>query len=213
MGRRKKLEKFADLNTFASVLQYPLAMAGQWTAWFGNTQPIVLELGCGKGDYSLALASQHPEKNYIGIDIQGERLWYGARAADQAQLNNMAWLRLPIEQLNEQFLAGEVAELWLTFPDPFPRDRQAKKRLTSPRFLQMYKTILQPDGVMHLKTDSAELFDYSVAMVTADNGYILAAVSDVYRDQPVPSELAITTTFERRHLAAGKTIHYLAWQW
>lgn len=185
-------------------------MKGRWHSdHFKNQNPITLELGCGKGEYTLALATKCPEQNFIGIDLKGARLWKGARAALDNGLPNAAFLRIPIERLEEFFATGEVSQIWIPFPDPFPRKGKAKKRLTSPRFLKIYRQILKPDGAIHLKTDDPGLFAFTLETLDREGCHILDRIEDLH-GSPVSNETtAIKTGYEQKHLLAGKTIKYV----
>ncbi|HYH13763.1 MAG TPA: tRNA (guanosine(46)-N7)-methyltransferase TrmB, partial [Flavisolibacter sp.] len=145
MGQ-KKLVRFAELKTFTNVLQYPENMAGNWNAHFQNTSPITLELACGKGEYAVGLSLLYPQRNFIGVDLKGNRIWVGAKKARQQSLTNVAFLRTQIDRITEYFLPGEVEEIWITFPDPQLRLSKTKKRLTHPKFLRMYQQFLKPGG-------------------------------------------------------------------
>ncbi|MBI4406870.1 MAG: tRNA (guanosine(46)-N7)-methyltransferase TrmB [Candidatus Kerfeldbacteria bacterium] len=196
---RKKLSKFAELVTLPHLLEKPVGQAGRWP------QPLVLELGCGYGEYTLALAQRQPQCHYVGMDIQGERLWRGAKAMQALKLENVWWLRGYIDHLLDYFAPGEVAEIWLTFPDPFAREGHAKKRLTAPRFLDYYKTILVPGGRVHLKTDSANLVAYSIETIQTSGGMI---------DEHIPvAPIDIMTRFEQKHRQRGDQIQQLSWHW
>jgi len=210
---RTKLRKFAELKTFPELLEKPLGMAGTWQKHFGTTAPITLELGCGEGDYTIALAQQHPDQNFIGMDIQGERLWSAVHATRTAHLNNVLWLRAYINHLPEYFSAGEISTIWITFPDPFPREGKADKRLTAPKFLEFYKTIITPGGQLTLKTDDDNLLNYSLTTITASGGIITEQLKDIYGTKNNLGDLAITTAFERKWLKLGKQIHVLRWHW
>jgi len=212
MAKLGKLQKFAELATLPSVLEKPQPQAGHWSKTFENNRPIILELGCGYGEYTMALAQRYPTQNYIGVDIQGERLWRAAKTATTLCLTNVRWLRIEIEHLLDHFAPHEVSEIWLTFPDPFPRLGKAKKRLTSPRFLTMYQIILQSHGRLHLKTDAADLITYSREVVSASGATIDRDIGNL------PSsdnrfDLDITTRFEQKHRTQGQPIHYLSWHW
>ena len=222
---KNKLKRFADLKTFSNVLEPEEARLGfetqfNWQKVFGNDNPITLELACGKGDYTLALAKLFPKRNFIGIDIKGARLWKGAKNALSEKLPNVAFLRIQIENLEKYFIPlplferhaerrCRITEIWLTFPDPFPRKKQIKKRLTSPRFLAMYKKILQPGSMLHLKTDDLNLLNYSVETALAEGWKIKEVINNIYALPKPGSLLAIKTFYERQHLNAGKQIHYL----
>lgn len=208
--RVKKLQRFAELATFPNAFQNPIGMKGKWGAsYFRNPNPITLELACGKGEYTIALAQRFPERNFIGIDIKGARLWRGAKTALELNLTNAAFLRMPIERTAEFFAEDEVAEIWIPFPDPYPRQSKTKKRLTSPRFLNLYRSILREGGMIHLKTDDGNLFDYTLQMLKAEQCPVLAKIEDLYRAPVENGLLTIKTTYELRHLAVGRTIKYL----
>src|ERR1051326_739480 len=160
MGQ-KKLERFAELKTFSNVLQFPEGIAGKWNEFFKNKNPITLELACGKGEYAVGLGQLYPEKNFLGIDLKGNRIWVGAKKALQQQLANVGFLRIQIDQITDYFTNNEVDSLWITFPDPQLRVSKAKKRLTHPKFLRLYKHILVPGGFIHLKTDSPVLYQFT----------------------------------------------------
>lgn len=208
MGRNK-LQKFAELDKLPNVVQLTQPDAKNNLANFlKNKKQLVLELACGKGDYSLALAQKFPAQNFIGIDIQGERLWSGANQALAQKLDNVFFLRCQIENLR-RYLPDKCADqIWLTFPDPFPKKSQSKKRLTNPRFLKIYKKILKPKGIIHLKTDDKHLFNYSIESIDSLKGHVLEKISDIY-NQPYNEILNIQTHFEKKHLSVGKTINYL----
>jgi tRNA (guanine-N7-)-methyltransferase len=207
---KKKMERFADLNKLKNVAQiYQLDLQEKLNKFLMGETPIVLELACGKGDYSLALAQKYPNKKIIGIDIQGERLWSGATKAQEKKLDNVFWLRVQIENLLDYFAKNSISEIWITFPDPFPRDKQIKKRLTSPRFLEIYQKILIADSLLHLKTDDTILFDYSVDTIKNQGGKIIEQIKNIYAQKEISDLLKIKTDFEKKHLKAGKSIHYL----
>ncbi|MGX5819934.1 tRNA (guanosine(46)-N7)-methyltransferase TrmB [Chitinophaga lutea] len=208
MGQ-KKLQRFAEIETFPNVLIYPQEMPGKWAAHFGNERPLTLELACGKGDYTLGLARRYPDHNFMGVDLKGNRIWRGAKTALAEKLSNVAFLRTQIEKLTDYFAPGEVSEIWITFPDPFLRNSRARKRLTHPRFLALYQQVLPKNGVVHLKTDSAELYEFTQAVIAAAGCTLLEDIPDVYALQPVPELLQIQTFYERMHLADGRTIRYL----
>ncbi len=215
MGKNK-LKKFADMETFSCVFQYPFAavkekpfpMRGRWNAeYFGNDNPIVLELGCGKGEYAVGLGRRFPDKNYIGIDIKGARMWTGARIVEQEHITNVAFLRTSIELIEHFFTPGEVAEIWITFPDP--QMKKVNKRLTGTRFLENYRKTLVDGGVIHLKTDSPFLYTYTREMAHLNNLPMLVDTPDLYAGDSDDPILAIRTYYESQWLARGKTIKYL----
>lgn len=210
MARRRKLKKIAEAMTFPNVRQADTTHPGTWPEYFGNSHPIVLELACGTGAYAVGLARMFPENNFIGVDIKGARIWSGAKTALELKLPNAAFLRAPIENLKEYFLPGSVAGIWITFPDPFPRKKHAKNRLTSPKFLDIYKAILAPGGIIHLKTDDKFLFDYATETATSCQGEILEKIEDLYAREITDPTIKIKTKYEQRHVADGRRIYYLS---
>lgn len=208
MGQ-KKLIRFAELNTFSNVLQYPENIKGNWKAYFKNNNPITLELACGKGEYAVGLGQLHPDKNFIGVDQKGNRIWVGAKKALQQELRNVAFLRIQIDQVNEYFDAGEVSEIWITFPDPQLRTGKAKKRLTHPKFLRLYKQILLPGGFIHLKTDSPALYRFTKIVIEKYECTLLEDIDDIYKNAFMSEELKIKTHYESLDIAGSNRIHYL----
>jgi len=207
----KKLQRFAELATFPNVFQNPAGMKENWNRlYFKNDHPITLELACGKGEYTLELARRFPGRNFIGIDIKGARIWRGARTALEQNLTNVAFLRIPIEKITEYFAQNEIEEIWITFPDPFPRKGKAKKRLTSPRFLNLYRQILRPGGLVHLKTDDLNLFDYTREILNVERCSPKMVIENLYNGKSLGELLSIKTTYELKHLQAGKAIKYLS---
>ena len=207
MGQ-KKLVRFAAIKTFANVLQYPEGMRGKWAEHFGNANPITLELACGKGEYSVGLGRQHPERNYIGVDIKGNRIYIGAKKALAEGLNNVAFLRTQIQQLPDYFAPEDrVDEIWIVFPDPFLN--KEKNRLTHPRFLRAYQQVLQADAKIHLKTDSEELYRFTQEVIEAQGCTLHTDIADIYGKGLANGPLAIQTFYESMHLAGGRTIYYL----
>jgi tRNA (guanine-N7-)-methyltransferase len=208
MGQ-KKLIRFAELNTFSNVLQYPEDIKGKWKVFFKNNNPITLELACGKGEYAVGLAQLYPNRNFIGIDQKGNRIWVGAKKALQQQLHNVAFLRIQIDQVNDYFDSNEVSEIWITFPDPQLRTGKAKKRLTHPKFLRLYKQILSPGGFIHLKTHSPALYNFIKQVIERYNCNLLEDIDNVYTNDLVNDELKIKTHYESLDIAGSKRIHYL----
>jgi len=208
MGQ-KKLIRFNEIKSFPNVLEYPDNMKGTWNDFFKNNNPITLELACGKGEYALGLARLYPDRNFIGIDIKGNRIWRGAKTALDEQLNNVAFLRSQIDKLADYFSENEVAEIWITFPDPQLRLSRMKKRLTHPRFLRLYKQILQPNGIVHLKTDSPDLYNFTKTVINLYELELLVDHDDVYEQEDLNEELKIKTHYEALDIAQSNRIHYL----
>ncbi|UTW64433.1 tRNA (guanosine(46)-N7)-methyltransferase TrmB [bacterium SCSIO 12741] len=229
MGKKKKLIRFADMKTFSNVLQpglcevfdsenksiLPHKLAGKWREEvFQNDNPIVIELGCGKGEYSVGMARKFPNKNFIGVDIKGARIWYGAKDALDEGLNNAFFLRTRIDFITSFFAPGELDEIWITFPDPQPQENRRRKRLTNKLFTDRYKTILKPNGLVHLKTDSAFLHEFTLDEIQ-ENGYdLLETTADLYGEKvdevdPDTREiLSIKTHYEQLFSAQGYKITY-----
>ena len=219
-----KLRKFAENETFSCLLQPSAqelladgyfnlrdhAVKGHWAERFGNDRPIVLELGCGKGEYTVALAERDPERNYIGVDIKGARLWKGAKYATEHALPNVAFLRTRVEFISAFFAPGEVSEVWLTFSDP--QYRSENSRLCSPLFLERYRNFLRPGGIVHLKTDSRFLHEYARAVCAANGLQVLACTNDLYasKDSIQPVVREVKTFYENLFLQQGYPITYLS---
>lgn len=225
MSRRSKLEKFAELLTFKNVyqnydpkdpkLQYiggkVVQRRGKWAAdHFGNDHPITLELACGGGEYTLALGQKHSDRNYIGIDIKGNRIWKGARQALAQQLDNVCFLRTRIEQIELFFAPAEIDEIWITFPDPFVRKSKANRRLTNINFLEKYRKFLRDNGKIHLKTDSNELYQFTLEVLSRyPQSKLILKTDDLYQGDTANPDLEIKTFYERMHLEEGRKIKYV----
>ena len=211
MGK-DKLRRFAEIDTFSNVFQLDAGkpFKGCWSRnHFKNDQPLVLELACGKGEYTVNLAQLFPKKNFVGIDYKGNRIWRGAKTALEDGVNNVAFLRIQIEMIFDYFGEGEVDEIWITFPDPQPQVSREKKRLTSPRFLEKYKTILKPGGAINLKTDNDDFYAYTVEKV-AELGLIThIQTTNLYHSPYADEVLSIKTYYEKKYLAHNKNISYL----
>ena len=211
MGK-DKLKRFAEVDTFANVLQLDAGKPykGQWAKeFFKNSNPVVLELACGKGEYTVNLATLFPNKNFIGVDYKGNRIWRGAKTALEEGVNNVAFLRIQIETILEYFAPGEVDEIWITFPDPQPQVSREKKRLTSPRFLDKYKEILKPGGVLNLKTDNDDFHAYTFEKIVEKGFHLHVKTEDLYHSEFVNEVLSIKTFYEKKYLKDNKNINYL----
>ncbi len=242
MGKNK-LARWTELGGYPNVIQPEIGsvfakdhpIKGKWnTEMFRNNNPLVLELGCGKGEYSVGLAARFPEKNFIGIDIKGARMWRGARTANEQKMNNVAFLRTRIEFVTSFFRTDEVDEIWVTFPDPHPGLRNSNKRLTSPWFLNGYRQFLKNNGVVHLKTDNSELYNYTKTVALHNGLEILYATNDLYSadapDESIPAVktetmvdsvtfstfrseiLSIQTHYEKLFMSKGFNINYIAFR-
>jgi len=207
-----KLKKFAELEDMKNVFQKPESkmVKGKWSSIFENNNPIVLELACGKGDYTLALARRFPEVNFIGIDIKGQRIHVGARTALAEELDNVRFMRIFIDHIDLFFANSEVDEIWITFPDPYLKERKANKRLTSPQFIDLYRKVLKPNGFVQLKTDSPELFAFTKEVIDSQQLPVSVIHENVYEDNDVnPLLNEIQTHYEKMHLKDGRTIRYV----
>lgn len=218
MGKNK-LSKFADLATYEHVVQIAyrelqaeeFRFKGKWSeAFFRNNNPIILELGCGKGEYTVKLAQHFPECNFIGIDIKGSRMWKGATQAKDLGLNNVGFLRTNIENLRMFFAEGEVNEIWLTFPDP--QMKKTRKRLTATNFIETYRRITIPNGIIHLKSDSNFMYRYTEAMVAENRFEVIRQTEDLYQSEILDEVLSIQTFYEKQWLDRGLSIKYLAFR-
>ena len=206
---QKKLLRFAQIKEFENVLEYPTDMQGKWRIFFKNENPILLELACGRGEYTVGLAQLHPTQNFIGVDIKGNRMYIGAKKTLDNKLTNAAFLRSQIEIVSYYFDKEEVDEIWITFPDPQLRISKAKKRLTHPRFLRQYQQILKQGGIIHLKTDSPNLFNFTKKVINMYDLQLLAESADVYAESNLADELKIKTHYESLDIAGSRKIHYL----
>lgn len=215
---KNKQRKFDDISSFKNVTEHtpvnkePFPFRGKWNKEiFKNENPIVLELACGKGEYSVGLGRLDDSKNYIGIDIKGSRIWQGASQALEENLDHVHFLRTYIDHLERFFEAGEISEIWIIFPDPFLRDRDSKKRLTSSKFLEIYRRICWPGTLINLKTDSTELYEFTKEVIEEESLEVVDNVLDVYKDRPSDIVLAeIQTFYEQMHLADNRTIHFIS---
>ena len=206
---QKKLLRFAQIKEFDNVFEKPTDMQGKWRAHFKNENPLILELACGRGEYTIGLAQLHSNKNFVGVDIKGNRMYIGAKRAMDNKLDNAAFLRSQIESLSYCFFTDEVDEIWITFPDPQLRISKAKKRLTHPRFLREYQQILKKGGSIHLKTDSPNLYRFTKKVIAMYGLSLLEDSADVYSASVIAPELKIKTHYESLDIAGSKKIHYL----
>lgn len=209
------MRKFAEVATFKNVVQLDAGKEykGQWSSkFFGNDKPLVLELACGKGEYTVNLAQMFPDRNFLGIDYKGNRIWRGAKTALEQNITNVGFLRIQIETILEHFAENEVSEIWITFPDPQPQDSREKKRLTNPVFLEKYRHILNPEGIMHLKTDNDGFFAYTMEQIHLQNLPVLKHTTDLYASDLVDDILSIKTYYERKYLSIDKSINYVQWK-
>lgn len=217
-----KLEKFADFNSFKNCftlyfenIDKGMPLKGKWHSdYFKNQNPIVLELGCGKGEYSVGLAKNNPSKNYIGVDIKGNRIWTGAKEALDNNMPNVAFVRTRIDFIEHCFSPGEVSEIWITFPDPQPQKTRERKRLTNMRFIERYRKFLKPGGLVHLKTDSTSLYEYTMEVIKENNLKILFHTNDLYQNCPPDRKelVEIKTHYEKLFTAKGEDIKYICYQ-
>lgn len=206
---QKKLQRFNDIKSFPNVLEYPTHMQGKWQDFFKNEHPIVLELACGRGEYTVGLSALFPLQNFIGVDVKGNRMYIGAKKTLNDNTRNAAFLRTQIERLAEYFSPGEVEEIWITFPDPQLRTSRAKKRLTHPRFLRLYQQILKSGGAIHLKTDSPALYTFTKKVIDMYGITVVEDCIDVYGQLTTKDELKIKTHYESLDIAQSKKIFYL----
>jgi tRNA (guanine-N7-)-methyltransferase len=219
VGSKNKLKRFKENETFSNVIQPTreevvsgdFYLKGKWNQEiFKNDNPIVLELGCGKGEYSVGLAQKYPNKNFIGIDIKGARFWRGAKTAVEENLHNVAFIRTQIELIEYVFAEKEVDEIWITFPDPQIKYKRTKHRLTNSEFLQRYKKILKKDGIVHLKTDSEFMHGYTLGLLHGQNHEVLYANHNVYKNEGAPEVVtSIQTFYEQQYLEENKAITYI----
>jgi tRNA (guanine-N7-)-methyltransferase len=218
---KNKIRKFTELNSFENVFQPGLdeiftgsfRLKGKWCdEYFGNYNPVILELGCGKGEYTVSLAERYPLENFIGVDIKGARLWKGARYATDHNLRNVAFIRTRIEFITSFFGKNEIDEIWLTFPDPQLKRKRNKKRLTAPSFLNNYRQFLKKEGIIHLKTDSRELFEYTRDLALKNGLRINSITENLYSSEIEGAAKEIKTYYEKQFLEKGMSIFYLSFR-
>lgn len=220
MGKNK-LAHWAEMRSFNNVFQPDTgklqeedhSLKGRWRSnIFLNNNPVVIELGCGKGEYTTGLAAMFPQNNYIGIDIKGARMWRGAKTALENKMPNAAFLRTRIEFIDRFFDENEIDEIWITFPDPHPGKRNSNKRLTCPWFLKKYRNFIKDNGIIHLKTDNIELFEYTLTLIEENNLFLINSSRDLYGDKILNEILSIKTHYESLFLKEGMKIYYLAFR-
>ncbi|WP_136667387.1 tRNA (guanosine(46)-N7)-methyltransferase TrmB [Flavobacterium sp. H122] len=219
MGSKNKLKRFKENETFDNVIQptreevvngeFPYK--GKWRSdFFKNDNPVIVELGCGKGEYTIGLAERNPNVNYVGIDVKGARFWRGAKTAVEGGMNNVGFVRTQIELIEGVFDAHEIDEIWITFPDPQIKYKRTKHRMTNSEFLKMYKRILKPEGIVNLKTDSEFMHGYTLGLLHGEGHEVLYANHNVYKNEGAPSEvLEIQTFYEQQYLEINKAITYI----
>ncbi len=205
----KKLIRFEAIKGFANVLEYPANMQGQWHNFFKNNNPVTLELACGKGEYTVGLARMYTQRNFIGIDLKGNRIYTGAKKCQAEGLGNAAFVRSHIDKVTDYFKKAEVEDIWITFPDPQLRISKAKKRLTHPKFLRLYQQIIQPNGFIHLKTDSPVLYNFTKLVIALYKLEVAEDYNNLYAQIDLSPELQIKTYYESLDIAQSSRIHYL----
>jgi tRNA (guanine-N7-)-methyltransferase len=209
---KDKLRRFAEIDTFSNVMQLDAGkpLKDKWAKdFFKNNNPVVLELACGKGEYTVNLGQLFPQKNFIGIDYKGNRIWRGAKTALEDGVSNVGFLRIQIETILDYFADGEVDEIWITFPDPQPQISREKKRLTSPRFLEKYKLLLKPGGCVNLKTDNDDFYAYTSEKIMELGLNLHIKTEDLYHSEYADEVLSIKTYYEKKYLQDNKNINYL----
>ncbi len=217
MGSKNKLKRFKENETFTNVIQpvreevtSNFCLKSRWYTFFKNKNPVILELGCGKGEYTIALAKKNPDKNYIGIDIKGARFWRGAKTAIENEMQNVAFIRTQIELINFIFAENEIDEIWITFPDPQIKYKRTKHRLINSEFLKKYHQVLKTNGCINLKTDSEFMYGYTLGLLHGERHVVLHTNHDIYKNRYTPEEATNTQTFyEKQYLEQEKPITYI----
>ncbi len=208
----KKLIRFAEMETFPNVFQMDVSKKNNWANYFENKHPIVLELACGKGEYTVGLAKLNANNNYIGVDVKGNRIWVGAKKCIKENITNTAFLRTQIDGISSYFGANEISEIWITFPDPQLRWGKMNKRLTHPKYLNFYKSFLQPNGIVHLKTDSPDLYNFTKKVIALNNLETIADIDDLYNAIIVDERLLIKTHYEGLNISGSNKIFYISFK-
>jgi tRNA (guanine-N7-)-methyltransferase len=218
---KNKLRKWAEIEDYAHVIQPRFEdvfkkdheLKGKWKEdFFGNDNPVILELGCGKGEYTIGMARRFPEKNFLGIDIKGARIWKGARTAYRDSISNVGFIRTRVELIESFFARDEVDEIWIIFPDPQLKKRRNKKRLTGARFINHYRSFLKEKGLIHLKTDSRELYDYTMRLIKENGMEVISTSTDLHDEKDIDEILTIRTHYEQIFLDTGKNINYICFR-
>lgn len=211
MGQ-KKLIRFAEMKSFTNVFENDNQHKGKWNQYFGNNNPIVLELACGKGEYTVGLSQLHKENNHIGIDVKGNRIWVGSKRCIKEGITNAAFVRTQIDTVADYFDKDEVSAIWITFPDPQLRWSKINKRLTHPKYLRFYKTFLKPGGTVHLKTDSPSLYNFTKKVIELNGLEIVNDTADLYKSDLYKDALTIKTHYEGLNISGSGTIHYISFK-
>ena len=210
---KNKLKRILALPSFDNVIDNPSHFKGEWNVvYFHNNNPITLELGCGKGDYVIELAQKFPDQNFIGMDLKGARLYIGAKRCEELHLDNVGFIQTNIEDIEDIFEKDEVQNIWITFPDPYPKKARANKRLTSLKFINLYRKVLVPNGTIFFKTDDENLYKFSLEILEKENCTIQKNSADIYNNENLDGLIKFQTTYETKHLKAGKKIKYIEFQ-
>jgi tRNA (guanine-N7-)-methyltransferase len=206
---QKKLLRFSQIKTFPHVWEYPKDIAGTWKDKFNNNNPLILELACGRGEYTVALSEMFPNQNFLGVDVKGNRIYVGAKKIFNSGNKNAGFIRSQIEMLSDYFTPEEVSEIWITFPDPQLRTSKSRKRLTHPRFLRIFQQVLKKDGVVHLKTDSPDLYQFTLQVIHMFQLTLLESNDNVYSSENIDERLKIKTHYEGLDIAKSQRVFYL----
>ncbi len=211
MGQ-KKLIRFAEMKSFTNVFENDTQYKSKWNEYFGNNNPITLELACGKGEYTVGLSQLNLQHNHIGVDVKGNRIWVGSKKCIKEGITNAAFVRTQIDGIQQYFGENEISEIWITFPDPQLRWSKLNKRLTHPKYLRFYKMFLKPNGIVHLKTDSPSLYHFTKKVVEMNNLEVLSDTNDLYNSALYKNELTIKTHYEALNISGSGKIHYISFK-